>query len=417
MASADDLTTRVCIAGAGPAGMMLGLLLARAGVDVVVLEKHADFFRDFRGDTVHPSTLNLVDQLGLRSAFDSIPHKPLPRMDVVVNGIRIHAVDFSSLPQPNRFLALMPQWDLLSMLAEAASRSPHFELLMSTEAVGLIRRDGRVVGVQARGPEGGLQIDAELTIAADGRDSTVRSALGLHEKEYGVPVDVTWFRLDRPAGELPDTLGYLSEKGLLITIPRPDYFQCGLVIPKGSFTSLQESGLGAFRQRIISAAPRLADAVSGLQSWDEVRLLSVQIDRLESWTAPGALCIGDAAHAMSPVFGVGINYAIQDAVAAANLLVPVLRATASPLAIDAATHAVQQRRERPTALMQRVQLAIHRVIGRGNGRRVLHNPPTRAERAVLRLLIPLVRPVAARLVGYGFRPERIDPTVLWRSSG
>jgi 2-polyprenyl-6-methoxyphenol hydroxylase-like FAD-dependent oxidoreductase len=415
MASANDLTTRVCIAGGGPAGMMLGLLLARSGVDVVVLEKHADFFRDFRGDTVHPSTLNLIDQLGLRAAFDSIPHKPLPRMDVVVNGIRIHAIDFSSLPRPNRILALMPQWDLLNMLVEEASLSPHFELRMSTEAVDLIRRDGRVVGVLARGTEGSLQIDAELTIAADGRGSTVRSALGLHEQEFGVPVDVTWFRLDRPPGGVPDTLGYLSETGLLITIPRPDYFQCGLVIPKGSFDSLREGGLGAFRERVISAAPRLKDVVSGLQGWDQVRLLSVQIDRLESWTAPGALCIGDAAHAMSPVFGVGINYAVQDAVAAANLLVPVLRATTSPQAIDAAAQAVQKRRDLPTVLMQRVQLAIHRVIGQGIGRRVLHNPPTRTERAVLRLLIPIVRPFAARLVGYGFRPERIDPAVLRRS--
>jgi 2-polyprenyl-6-methoxyphenol hydroxylase-like FAD-dependent oxidoreductase len=401
------VTTRVCIAGGGPAGVMLGLLMARAGVDVVVLEKHADFFRDFRGDTVHPSTLNLIDQLGLRDVFEAIAHTELPRLDVVVNGIRIHAIDFSGLPRPNRAITLMPQWDLLTMLAEEGSRSPHFDLRMSTEVVDVVRRDGRVVGVLARSGEGILQIDAELTIGADGRESTVRAALGVREREFGVPIDVTWFRLERPAEGLPDTLGYFSKSGLLITIPRPDYLQCGLLIPKGSFASLQEAGLETFRERVVSAAPRLHTVVRALESWDQIKLLAVQIDRLETWTAPGALCIGDAAHAMSPVFGVGINYAIQDAVAAANLLVPVLRNSASPAAIDAAAHAVQRRREWPTVMMQRIQLGVHRIIGKGSGVRLLHKPPTRTERAVLRALIPLLRPLAARLVGYGFRPERI----------
>jgi 2-polyprenyl-6-methoxyphenol hydroxylase-like FAD-dependent oxidoreductase len=408
----DSVTTRVCIAGGGPAGVMLGLLLARAGIDVVVLEKHADFFRDFRGDTVHPSTLNLIDQLGIRREFDAIPHIPLPRLDAVVNGVRIHAIDFSSLPRPNRVVTLMPQWDLLNMLAAEASRSPHFDLHLDSEVVDVIRDSGRVVGVLARTGEGSLQVDAELTIAADGRDSTVRAALGMREREFGVPVDVTWFRLERPAGRLPDTLGYLSESGFLITIPRPDYLQCGLLIPKGSFASLQQHGLNAFRDRIVSAAPRLRNVVERLEDWDQVKLLAVQIARLESWTAPGALLIGDAAHAMSPVFGVGINYAIQDAVAAANLLVPVLRNSPAPTAIDSAARAVQLRRERPTTMMQRVQLGVHRVIGEGSGVRVLRNPPTRSQRAVLRLLIPTIRPLAARLVGYGFRPERISATIL-----
>jgi 2-polyprenyl-6-methoxyphenol hydroxylase-like FAD-dependent oxidoreductase len=301
----------------------------------------------------------------------------------------------------------MPQWDLLRLLADDASRSPHFELRMNSDVVDVVRREGRVIGVLARTPDGLLQVDADLTIAADGRGSTVRTALGLHEREFGVPVDVTWFRLERPAEKLPDTLGYLSESALLITIPRPEYLQCGLVIPKGSFSSLRDEGLPAFRQRIVSAAPRLRQAAEGLQDWNQVKLLAVQIDRLDSWWVPGALCIGDAAHAMSPVFGVGINYAIQDAVAAANLLVPVLRTGGSPAELDAAAHAVQHRRQRPTALMQRVQRIVHRGIGTGSGLRVLHNPPTRAERLVLRSVLPVIRPLAARVIGYGFRPERL----------
>ncbi|MCU1476186.1 MAG: monooxygenase [Subtercola sp.] len=406
------LKTRVCIAGGGPAGIMLGLLLSRAGIDVVVLEKHADFFRDFRGDTVHPSTLNLIDQLGLREAFDRIEQTLLPRLDAVVNGVRIHAIEFSSLPGPNRAIALMPQWDLLKLLADEAARSPHFDLRMNAEVVDVVRSDGRVTGVLARTADGLLQVDAELTVAADGRDSTVRKALKLPERTFGVPVDVTWFRLDRPAEPLPDTLGYLSSSGFVITIPRPDYLQCGLLIAKGSFASLQNDGLEAFRERIARAAPRLKDVAQGLREWDQIKLLSVQISRLDTWSVPGALCIGDAAHAMSPVFGVGINYAVQDAVATANLLTPVFRGDVSPASIDAATRAVQQRRERPTALMQRIQRSVHRALGKGAGVRLLHNPPTPVERTVLRVVIPIIRPIAARVVGYGFRPETISPAIM-----
>ncbi|MEF2976105.1 FAD-dependent oxidoreductase [Subtercola sp. YIM 133946] len=408
--AAAVIATRVCIAGGGPAGVMLGLLLARAGIDVVVLEKHADFFRDFRGDTVHPSTLNLIDQLGLRAAFDAIPHTPLPKLDVVVNGVRVHAIDFSSLPRPNRQVTLMPQWDLLDLLAAEASTSPHFDLRMGVEVVDVLRRpgDGRVVGALARAADGStLRVEADLTVAADGRDSTVRRSLGLPAQQYGVPVDVAWFRLDRPPQGVPDTLGYLGASAILITIPRPEYLQCGLLIEKGSFETLRREGLAAFRARVASASPRLAQVAEGLTDWSQIKLLAVQLDRLESWSVPGALCIGDAAHAMSPVFGVGINYAVQDAVATANRLIPVLGAGGMPRAIDAAARAVQRRRERPTALMQRMQRGVHRVLGTGAGLRVLHNPPTAVERAVLRVLLPVIRPVAARLVGYGFRPERL----------
>ena len=305
----EEISTQVCIAGGGPAGMMLGLLLGRAGIDVVVLEKHADFFRDFRGDTVHPSTMNLIDQLGIRDAFERIPHARLPRLDAVVDGIRLHAIDFRSLPKPNREVTLMPQWDLLDLLAEEARRSPSFRLVMDADVTGVTWTGQRVTGVMAQTPDGELRVRADLTVAADGRDSTVRQALDLGVDQFGVPIDLTWFRLDRPVDPVPDTLGYLRDGSVLITIPRPEYLQCGLLIPKDGFSDVQAAGLGAFRDRIRRVAPRLGSVVDGLQSWDQVTLLSVQIDRVQRWSRGGALCIGDAAHAMSPVFGVGINYA------------------------------------------------------------------------------------------------------------
>jgi 2-polyprenyl-6-methoxyphenol hydroxylase-like FAD-dependent oxidoreductase len=402
-------STDVCIAGGGPAGVMLGLLLARAGVDVVVLEKHPDFFRDFRGDTVHPSTLNLIDALGLRARFDAIAHTPLERLDVVLNGIRIHAVDFASLPAPNRSVTLMPQWDLLDLLADAGAQHPSFHLRMDAEVTGVIERDGRVTGIRTRD---GDEITARLVVAADGRTSTVRRALGLVPREIPVDTDVLWFRVPRPARPVPDTLAWANRAGLAITIPRPDYLQCALLVPKGSLDALREAGIGAFRERVGRVVPRLADVVGAIGSFDDVKHLNVQIDRLPRWWRPGALCIGDAAHAMSPVFGVGINYAVQDAVAAAHVLIPALRPGASPArttadAVDAACAAVQRRRAWATATMQRVQRAAHRFLGTGQVARLLDNPPTRTQRAVLRVALPLLRPVLARVVGYGFRPERL----------
>ncbi|GAA1945576.1 FAD-dependent oxidoreductase [Microbacterium aquimaris] len=397
--------TEVCIAGGGPAGVMLGLLLAREGVDVVVLEKHADFFRDFRGDTVHPATMNLLDDLGLRDAFDAIPHKPLPRLDAVVNGVRVHAIDFTSLPKPNRFLTLMPQGDLLEMLAEAGRAHPSFHLHMGAAVTGVRRsEDGRVSGVHARTADGEVEIEATITVAADGRASTVRDALGMRPREYGVPADVAWFRLPEPETPLPDTLAWITDEMMLVTFPRPGYLQSGMLIPKGSFGTLREEGLTAFRDRIARSVPRLAEQTAGLESFDDVKLLSVQINRLDRWQVPGALLIGDAAHAMSPAFGVGINYAVQDAVAAARLLVPALRSGAG-IVVDRAAAGVQRRRERPTAMMQRIQRAVHARIATGHGLKVLDNPPTRTQRAVMRLALPLFRPVVARVVGYGFRRE------------
>jgi len=398
---------RVCIAGGGPAGVMLGLLLARAGIDVTVLEKHDDFFRDFRGDTVHPSTLNLLDALGLREGFEAIPHKPLPRLDIVANGVRIHAVDFTTLPPPNRMLTLMPQWDLLDLLASAGRRHPSFDLRMGTEAIDVTRGPGgRVTGVRARTPDGEVELRADLVVAADGRRSRLRGTVGLTPRAHGVPADVVWFRLPYPPTPPPDTLAWLSEEGLVITIPRPDYLQCGLLIPKGSFDDMRAAGIAAFRARLRRAVPPLGAVVAQLGSLADTHLLSVQIDRLDRWWVPGMLCIGDAAHAMSPAFGVGINYAIQDAVAAARVLVPALR-TGDGAAVDDACAAVQKRRALPTALMQRIQRGVHRTLATGRGVRLVDNPPNARQRAVMRLTIPIARPLLARLVGYGFRPERL----------
>ena len=399
--------TQVCIAGGGPAGVMLGLLLAREGIDVTVLEKHDDFFRDFRGDTVHPSTLNLIDDLGLRAGFDAIPHIPLPRLDAVINGIRLHAIDLATLPKPNSFLTLMPQWDLLDLLADAGAEHPSFHLRMGVEAAGVLEEKGRVVGVRTAAGE---DIRAELTIAADGRTSTVRRALGLTPREYGVPIDVLWFRIPRPSVPLPDTLLWANEEGLLVTIPRPDYLQCGLLIPKDGFEEVKAAGVAAFRSRVANLSPRLTESVLAIESLDEVKLLSVQVDRLERWWRPGALCIGDAAHAMSPVFGVGINYAIQDAVAMARLVIPALRTRGAldrAEAIDRTCAALQERRQAPTAAMQAIQRRVHQAISTHGIAKIVDNPPTRGQRVALRVGLPILRRVAARLIGYGFRPERL----------
>jgi 2-polyprenyl-6-methoxyphenol hydroxylase-like FAD-dependent oxidoreductase len=407
----EDLTTRVCVAGGGPAGVMLGLLLARKGIDVVVLEKHTDFFRDFRGDTVHPSTLDLVDQLGFRAAFEAVPHTRLRTLDAVVGTMRLHPIDFGRLRGPNREIALMPQWDLLDLLASEGRHHPGFRLVMGAEVTDVIRRAGRVSGVVAQTLDGELRVDATLTVAADGRHSTVRDRLRLRPEATGVQIDVLWLRLPRPPVPLPDTLAYIGPHTMIVTIPRPDYLQCGVLIPKGTFADVQAAGLAEFRERIVRSAPPLAAVVDDLDDWDAVKLLTVQVDLLRRWSVPGALCIGDAAHAMSPAFGVGINYAVQDAVATANLLVPVLRATPDDAdGVDDAARRVQRRRRPPTAMMQRIQVAVHRAIG--SGRALVHDPPTAFERTVPAAVLSTLRPLTARLIGYGFRPERISDEVL-----
>ncbi|HWU47735.1 MAG TPA: FAD-dependent oxidoreductase [Humibacter sp.] len=400
-----------CIAGAGPAGVMLGMLLARAGLKVVVLEKHADFFRDFRGDTIHPSTIQVLGELGLRDAFLALPHTDVHTLDAVINGFRLRPVDFGYLRKPYDVLALMPQWDFLAFLAEHASAYPGFRLLMSTEATGLTREGGVVVGATASGPQGDVDIRARLTVAADGRGSTLRKASGLRPHEFGVPIDVLWFRLPKPAVEPPDTLAYLDESSMVLTIPRGDYYQMGMVIPKGGFEPLKANGLPGFRASLVATVPFLAEVVGSLTSWNDVKLLTVQIDRLSRWFTPGLLCIGDAAHAMSPAFGVGVNYAVQDAVAAANLLAEPLRSGASTEQLEDACLRLQRRRLLAVERMQRIQLAAHRVIAKPGGGAILPDPVPASTRLMLRAAAPIMQRVTARLVGRGFRPEHVSPGI------
>lgn len=405
------LSTTCCIAGGGPAGVMLGLLLARAGIDVIVLEKHADFFRDFRGDTIHPSTIDLVDQLGLRERFDAIPQSAIHTLDVVVNGNRLTPVDFSHLHGPNRSIALMPQWDFLSLIAEEGGRYPTFHLMMGAEATGILR-DGEhgpwehITGVTASTPDGPIEIDARLTVAADGRDSTVRRAAGLSTRDYGIAIDLLWFRLPRTKANPPDTLAYLNAESMVITIPREEYYQAGMLIPKGGYPAVQEAGIDELRARIVRVAPFLAEVIDSIDDWGQVKLLTVQVNRLAQWWQPGLLCIGDAAHAMSPAFGVGVNYAIQDAVATANLLVGPLRdgsLTTKDLEL------VQKRRLPPVSRMQPIQLRLHAIIAKPGGGGFLANPMRWWQRAIAAVLLPILRRVSARMVGRGFRPERIGP--------
>lgn len=387
------------IAGGGPAGMVLGYLLARAGLQVTVLEKHADFLRDFRGDTIHPSTIALLRELGLGERFLELPVSRVTTVDVVIDGQRLTVADFATLPEPDDFLVFAPQWDFLDFLAAEGSRLPGFELRMGTAADDLLVEEGRVVGVRAASADGALEIRAALTVAADGRTSALRDQAGMRPVESGAPIDVLWFRLPKPPDAPAPTLGHLSTKGMVLTLDRKDHYQAGMIIPKGRFADLQARGLPAFRAGIVAAAPHLAPVVETLEDWEQVKLLSVRLNRLERWHRPGFIAIGDAAHAMSPVFGIGVNYAIQDAVALAN-------AIPAPLAhrddIDDALAAVQARREKPVRKMQRLQRLAHRGIARTpRGERFMPRPLLR----LLRILSPLIRRFMARFIGFGFLPE------------
>ncbi|MBF0671531.1 MAG: FAD-dependent oxidoreductase [Salinibacterium sp.] len=402
---AASLDTTCCIVGGGPAGLMLGYLLARAGVDVVVLEKHADFLRDFRGDTIHPSTIDLLGELGLKDAFLRLPHTEVTTLDVVIGGNRIRPVDFGTLPASGtRFLALMPQWDFLNFIAAEAARFPNFRLITGADVTGLLREGGRVRGVSARRDGEDVAVRAVLTVGADGRGSIVRRLAGLPVQHFGIDVDVLWFRLPRPA-DAPATLGYFDGSTLVLTIPREGYYQAGMVIRKGSYGAIQESGLAAFRERIAKTAQPVASVVDSLTSWGGIKLLTVQVDRLTRWHGPGVLCLGDAAHAMSPAFGVGVNFAIQDAVAAANRLAPLLasgRVTRRDLA------AVQRRRLLPVRIIQPVQLQLHRRIAREGAGLTIPNPLPPSVRFALRFVLPVARRVMARVVGRGIRPEHVS---------
>jgi 2-polyprenyl-6-methoxyphenol hydroxylase-like FAD-dependent oxidoreductase len=400
-----DVQTRCCIAGGGPAGMMLGLLLARAGVDVVVLEKHADFLRDFRGDTMHPSTLEVMHELGLLEAFLARPHQEARRLSGCVAGTEVPVADFSHLPTRCRFLAFMPQWDFLDFLAEHARRYATFQVRMCTEVTDLLEDGNRIVGVRAMTPTGRLEVHADLTIGADGRHSTVRHQSGLPVNDLGAPIDVLWMRLARHATDPEQPLGYFSPGKVCVMIYREAYWQCGLVIPKGGYDAIRRLGLEALRQDIVTMVPFLRDRVAALQSWDDVKLLTVAVNRLRRWYCPGLLCIGDAAHAMSPIGGVGLNLAIQDAVATANLLARPLREgrlTTTDL------RQVQHRRLLPTRLTQGVQVLMqNRVIRRVIGSREPLSLPW-----PLRLMRrwPRLQRFPARIIGLGFRPEHVHTT-------
>ena len=390
------------VAGGGPAGMMLGLLLARAGVSVLVLEKHADFLRDFRGDTIHPSTLEVMHELGILDEFLERPHQEVRQLAGRVAGERVVIADFSHLPTYCKFLALMPQWDFLDFLAAQARAYPTFELRMETEITGLIEESGRVAGVRVKTKGGTEEIRADLVVGADGRHSVVRECARLQIDSFGAPIDVLWMRMSRRPDDPVQALGNIQGGHILVMLDRGDYWQCAYVIPKGGFDDLKRRGIEALRADIASVVPSMRDRVVELRDWSDIKLLTVLVDRLRRWHRPGLLCIGDAAHAMSPIGGVGINLAIQDAVAAANILAGPL---ASGRCSDADLERVQRRREWPTRVVQRAQVMIQeRVLEptlRGKGPQQLP--------WVLRLLrwCPMLGRIPARLVGMGIRPEHV----------
>jgi 2-polyprenyl-6-methoxyphenol hydroxylase-like FAD-dependent oxidoreductase len=366
------------------------------------LEKHADFLRDFRGDTIHPSTLELMRELGLLDELLLLPHNTVQHLHAVIGEKEIPIADFSHLPVACKFVALMPQWDFLNFLVEKARRYPAFQLRMESEVTGLLRESDRISGVRVQTPQGILEVRADLVIGADGRSSLVREQAGLEVIDLGAPMDVLWMRLPRYEGDPAQTLGRVNTGALLIMLDRGDYWQCGFVIRKGAFEEIKQQGLAAFQERLAAFAPVLGNRVGLLDDWDKIKLLTVKVDRLRRWHCPGLLCIGDSAHAMSPIGGVGINLAIQDAVAAANLLADPLRKKAAD---DQVLHEVQKRRELPARWTQAIQLFIqNRIV-----KRVLSTDKPVSVPKAFRLLqiFPLLLRIPGRLIGIGFRPEHV----------
>ena len=391
----------VCVVGGGPAGMMLGLLLARAGVGVTVLEKHKDFFRDFRGDTIHPSTLQLLEELGLLEEFLRIPHSQVSGLSAIIGGQQMAMADFSHLPTKAKFIALMPQWDFLGFLGREAAKYPSFKLRMEWEATGLLGRGGRTVGVKVKTPDGPVELEAGLTVGCDGRHATSRVAGHLNVIEDGVPLDILWFRIARKEDDPENALGSANFGRFVVLINRVDYFQVGYLIAKGNFPQIQADGLARFHEGLERVVPFLRGRTGEIDSWDKVKLLTIQVNHLEKWSRPGLLCIGDAAHAMSPVGGIGINLALQDAVATANLLTDGLR-TGSVTEHDLAR--VQHYRESAVRNTQRVQMVAHWVLNK-----VLRTDGPMKAPLILRVLtkIPGFQGLVGRFIGMGLQPQHV----------
>ncbi|GAB1362580.1 FAD-dependent oxidoreductase [Rhodobacter sp.] len=399
----EEIRTACVISGGGPAGMMLGFLLARAGVRVIVLEKHADFLRDFRGDTVHPSTLRVMKALGLLDQFLALPHHKFRQMRLDLGDRSVPVADFGALGAETGFVAMMPQWDFLDFLADQGRALPGFDLRMQTRATGLVLEGDRVAGITAEGPGGPLRIMADLVVGADGRHSTLRQESGLKVRAFGAPIDVLWFRVSRLDGQTSESLGRIDAGRVLVMLNRGDYWQMACVVPKGGFEAIRAEGIAAFRDQIAAMAHLTPAQAAEISDWDAVKLLSVTVDRLETWWREGLLFIGDAAHAMSPIGGVGINLAVQDAVAAANILAGPLRAGGVPGAVLAA---VQKRRLWPVRVVQRMQVLMQdRVIAPQLARRRAGLP------LPFRLLMrwPWARCLPAWFIGVGVRPELPDP--------
>jgi 2-polyprenyl-6-methoxyphenol hydroxylase-like FAD-dependent oxidoreductase len=406
--STGSIVKQCCVVGGGPAGMMLGFLLARAGVSVAVLEKHADFLRDFRGDTVHPSTLELMYELGLSDEFLALPHRTVERFSAEIGDKRVRIVDLTHLPTHCKYIALMPQWDFLDFLARKGRRYETFDLRMQAEATDLIEGEGRILGVRARTPQGELSVHADLVVACDGRHSTLRQKARLKSDDFGAPMDALWFRVSRQESDTAETFGHIDAGAMLVMLDRGEYWQCAYLIPKGGFERVKSEGIEAFRRRVCALSPFLADRMTELGSFDDVKLLTVTVDLLRQWWQPGLLLIGDAAHAMSPVGGVGINIAVQDAVAAANRLAGPLRAGQVKVAD---LQAIQRRRVWPARMTQRVQLVMqNRLIGPALQGVRRPRPPLIFE---LLNAVPVLQRIPARVLGLGFRPEHVrTPDVL-----
>lgn len=398
----ENLNTQCVVAGAGPGGLMLGLLLARAGVDVVVVEKHADFLRDFRGDTIHPSTLEIVDQLGLLNELLKIPHTQAPKLNAEIGGKTVTIADFSRLPMKCRFIAFMPQWDFLDFLAGEARKLPNFRLIMQAQVQNLIEEDGEVKGLKAETPDGPIEIKAALVVGADGRNSVVRELAGLEIERFGAPSDVLWMKLSHKPDDPPYTMGHGGPRQGFVMVDRGEYWQCGYVVRKGSFDDVKSQGLDAFRAAVAAVSPLPPDRVEEIRSWDDIHLLSIRIDRLKQWWRPGLLCIGDAAHAMSPIGGFGVNLAIQDAVAAANILSGALRNNALK---DRDLAAVEKRRSFPTRATQKIQLMMQSSSRKRQSSNNKRSGPPAFVKGIARW--PILAHLAGRLVGMGIRSERL----------